>query len=273
MILFVDFESIKKKHSLKPNLMNTKTDLYPVYKSDTIVMETTEKFDRHQFNKEILELYFSNRKRSGGENVRHIKFSSQENRIAYVTFGDFESAKRVSYKKNHQISKINFECKLYYKNIGADPFTYEQNLFKNSKKAMNFKNEYKRNKEGAYKHVAAQPQLNPLEELHQRTFYKRPAKSRGKQMARQPPPSDANISHFEKKFDPSLLTNQQTGYLLELQSIYNELNNSNLTLFSTEPSIAVKEQHAFCPNMLGYDPDLGNSSILIQMLSMILHWH
>ena len=44
-----------------------------------------------QFNKEILELYFSNKKRSGGENVREISFNSKYHKIAYVSFKDFES--------------------------------------------------------------------------------------------------------------------------------------------------------------------------------------
>lgn len=252
----IDFDSVKKKHDLKPNLMNVKTDLYPVYQPDTVIIETKENTDNFQLNKEILELYFSNRKRSGGENVKHVRLSSKDNRIAYVTFNDFESAKRVTFKKNHQINKINFECKLYYKNIGPDPFSYSKNLFKNSKKAISIKNEYKRSKDGAYVNLTAAPQLNPLEELHQRTFYKRPAKSQHASES-----TDANISKLEKKFDPNKLTNQQTGYLLELQSIYNELNNSNLTLFTTEPNVATKElatAQTLYQNMLGYEESLIN---------------
>jgi len=93
--LFIDYESIKKRHDLKPNLMNIKTDLFPVYMPDTVVIETKEKIENFQFNKEILELYFSNKKRSGGENVREISFNSKYHKIAYVTFKDFES-KRIS---------------------------------------------------------------------------------------------------------------------------------------------------------------------------------
>ena len=71
--------------------MNTQTDLLPVYMPDTIVIETKENFDGLQINKEILELYFSNRKRSGGENLKNVKFSSRNNRVVYVTFRDGES--------------------------------------------------------------------------------------------------------------------------------------------------------------------------------------
>jgi len=71
--------------------MNAKTDLFPVYIPFTVIIETREKIENFQFNKEILELYFSNKKRSGGENVRSIRFSSKNNKIAYITFKDHES--------------------------------------------------------------------------------------------------------------------------------------------------------------------------------------
>jgi len=51
-----------------------------------------------------------------------------------------------------------------------------------------------------------------------------------------------------------LLTNQQTGFLLELQSIYNELNNSNVTLFTSDPNCVdpdsknTDEYHTFSTN-------------------------
>ena len=40
--------------------------------------------------KEILELYFSNKKRSGGENVRDIKIDLKK-RFAYIKFANHES--------------------------------------------------------------------------------------------------------------------------------------------------------------------------------------
>jgi hypothetical protein len=71
--------------------MNTRTELIPVYVPDTVILETKEKIQNFEFNKEILELYFSNKKRSGGENVTNIRFSSNNNKIAYITFLDHES--------------------------------------------------------------------------------------------------------------------------------------------------------------------------------------
>ena len=71
--------------------MNTRTELIPVYIPDTVMLETKEKIQNFEFNKEILELFFSNKKRSGGENVTNIRFSSNNNKIAYITFMDHES--------------------------------------------------------------------------------------------------------------------------------------------------------------------------------------
>ena len=42
--------------------------------------------------KEILELYFSNKKRSGGENVKNITFDIKK-RLAFVKFASHESIK------------------------------------------------------------------------------------------------------------------------------------------------------------------------------------
>jgi hypothetical protein len=73
--------------------MNIKTDIYPVLIADTVLVELDDsKSNKKQklvfsklFNKEILELYFSNKKRSGGENVKKIKLNEN---YAFVTFAD-----------------------------------------------------------------------------------------------------------------------------------------------------------------------------------------
>ena len=152
-------------------------------------------------------------------------------------------AKRVSQKRTHIINKINFTTKLYYKNIGPDPFSEgKNNLFKKNKKSLNFKNEYRKDFQNSLS--TSLLNLNPLEELHQKSFYKRPTKSHIYTEL-----NDYSVKNLEKKIDPNLLTNQQTDYLLELQSIYNELNNSNVTLFTTDPISAIpekKEDDGYC---------------------------
>ena len=111
----------------------------------------------------------------------------------------------------------------------------KNNLFKNTKKAINFQNEYKRSYHNSLSTSVSN--FNPLDQLHQRSFYKRPTKEHIYSELK-----DYSVGNLEKKIDPNLLTNQQTGYLLELQSIYNELNNSNVTLFTTDPNIVNSDE-------------------------------
>lgn len=71
--------------------MNVKTDIFPVLIPDTVLVELDEAKSSKKpklsfsklFNKELLELYFSNKKRSAGENVKKIKLNETH---AFVTF-------------------------------------------------------------------------------------------------------------------------------------------------------------------------------------------
>jgi len=49
------------------------------------------------------------------------------------------------------------------------------------------------------------------------------------------PQAKSDLENLENTFDASQLNEQQTKYLLGLQSIYNELNNTSLNLFKEEP--------------------------------------
>ena len=63
------------------------------------------------------------------------------------------------------------------------------------------------------------------------------------------PPLEKNASNelvkLENTFDAQLLSPQQTNYLLGLQGIYNELNNSNLNLFKKTPSPTAEAKQIF----------------------------
>lgn len=64
--------------------MNQKTDLLQIYEPKKVIVS----FDQlDHFTSEILELYFSNKKRSNGENVIGVEFNEQSNQ-AIVTFAD-----------------------------------------------------------------------------------------------------------------------------------------------------------------------------------------
>lgn len=64
---FLDFENLKKKHKSKPKILKNTTTVLPVYLPNTVVLELEEDNSNVQIEKnlnaEILELYFSNKKR------------------------------------------------------------------------------------------------------------------------------------------------------------------------------------------------------------------
>ncbi len=84
--------------------------IFPIYKPDTIAIEL-DKADLNLENilnpsrihnaitKEILELYFSNKKRSGGENVKDITIDIKK-KLAYVKFANNESNNFKIIKRN-----------------------------------------------------------------------------------------------------------------------------------------------------------------------------
>ena len=88
---------MQRNHLRRPQLLGNKTGLYPVYLPDTVVVELNDPATGHNvkihdvFTKEILELYFSNKKRSGsGGSVLSITFNMRNN-VVYVQFDKFES--------------------------------------------------------------------------------------------------------------------------------------------------------------------------------------
>ena len=91
---------VKKRHTNRPRLLNNKIVVFPIYHPDTVVIDL-EKSDslmpvtgntiiHEKMTKEILELYFSNKRRSGGENVQQISIDAKK-KFAYVKFSNFES--------------------------------------------------------------------------------------------------------------------------------------------------------------------------------------
>ncbi|CAF0810463.1 unnamed protein product [Brachionus calyciflorus] len=128
---FIDFENLKKKHKHKPRILKNTTVVLPVYLPNTVVLElendkSKKPLDTH-LSAEILELYFSNKKRSGGHNVKNVKFEAKKN-SAFVSFENFETAKQVC-NRSHHINGLDLRAKLYYENIGPDPFLTENKVY------------------------------------------------------------------------------------------------------------------------------------------------
>ena len=96
----IDFEQVRLNHERKPNILSNRTNLFQVNMPNILLVgvEETTTSDQHSqpelfkeyFNKEFLEMYFSNRKRSGGERIRSILLD-KENRRAYILFESSQS--------------------------------------------------------------------------------------------------------------------------------------------------------------------------------------
>ncbi len=82
----IDFESMKEKHSNRPTFMTHTTKLLQIYEPKKIAV-SAEVAGKEILSAEILELYFSNKKRSGGENIQHIEMN-EEYTDAVIAFAD-----------------------------------------------------------------------------------------------------------------------------------------------------------------------------------------
>ncbi len=91
---------MKKNHAKKPSILGQLTNLFPVYSPNILLIEIEnlhENFENKEmlvaefFNKEFLEMYFSNRKRSGGDSsIRSMLVETAKNK-AYILFENSES--------------------------------------------------------------------------------------------------------------------------------------------------------------------------------------
>jgi hypothetical protein len=76
------------------------------------------------------------------------------------------------------------------------------------------------------------------------------------------PKFNAELLELEKSFDPRHLTEQQTKYLVGLQSIYNELNDAKLNLFKSNNNTPTEENKQ---NFMEIKQDEGTNEIVIKV--------
>lgn len=94
----LDFNKLKKKHKKKPFLLKHNINVKPVYLPNKVMLEFKSEFLKHKtnikledlFTVDILELYFSNQRRSGGHDVKNIQFDTDKDRVI-VSFADHAS--------------------------------------------------------------------------------------------------------------------------------------------------------------------------------------
>lgn len=84
---------MKEKHTMRPKFLEHKTELLQISEPKKLLVE----FNESEFNEELLDLYFSNKKRSGGEGVKRIDINREKTQ-AIITFSDTESNKHKSLK-------------------------------------------------------------------------------------------------------------------------------------------------------------------------------
>ena len=77
---------MKEKHVNRPSFMSHQTDLLQIYEPIKVSV-TIDAKDSEFYSAEILELYFSNKKRSGGENIRHVEYNHERSQ-AFLTFAE-----------------------------------------------------------------------------------------------------------------------------------------------------------------------------------------
>ncbi len=77
---------MKGKHSMRPSFLEHRTELLQIGEPRKVLVE----FSEADLNEELLDLYFSNKKRSGGEDVKAIEIN-RERTQAVITFPDAES--------------------------------------------------------------------------------------------------------------------------------------------------------------------------------------
>lgn len=66
---------MKEKHSKRPSFLNHETELLQIYEPTKLY--AVYEGGNHQFSIEFLELYFQNKKRSGGENLHHVDYNKE----------------------------------------------------------------------------------------------------------------------------------------------------------------------------------------------------
>ena len=83
---------MQEKHLARPIFNSNLTELWPVYFPDTIVVYIEDLLKTQEENlflhKDILELYFSNKKRSNGGTIKNV-YVNEKKQSASLTFEDF----------------------------------------------------------------------------------------------------------------------------------------------------------------------------------------
>ncbi|CAF2510978.1 unnamed protein product [Rotaria sp. Silwood2] len=107
---------VRRRHATRTKLNDSEISLAEVT-SPTTVMIRNLPLD---ISRDVLELYFSNRRRSDGGQVVDVAFDN-EHQHALVTFADYKDVCRVI-KREHLIHGQRLDVRIYYPHMGVEPF-------------------------------------------------------------------------------------------------------------------------------------------------------
>ncbi|CAF0804650.1 unnamed protein product [Rotaria sp. Silwood1] len=120
----LDMAEVRRRHTMRPKLNDSEISLVEVTPPATIMIRNLPS----DISRDVLELYFSNRRRSNGGQVIDVAFDD-EYQHALVTFADYKDVRRVI-KHEHSIHGHRLDVRIYYKYMGIEPFIDASNIDK-----------------------------------------------------------------------------------------------------------------------------------------------
>ena len=115
---------VRRRHVHRSKLNNSEISLAEVTPPATVMIRNLPV----DISRDVLELYFSNRRRSDGGQVTDVTLD-HEGQHALVTFADFKDVRRVI-KREHCIHGQRLDVRIFYPYMGIEPFVDATNVRK-----------------------------------------------------------------------------------------------------------------------------------------------
>ncbi|CAF1114633.1 unnamed protein product [Rotaria sordida] len=120
----LDMAEVRRRHGMRPKLNDSEISLVEVIPPATVMIRNLPS----DISRDVLELYFSNRRRSNGGQVIDVAFED-DHQHALVTFADYKDVRRIT-KHEHLIHGHRLDVRIYYKYMGIEPFIDASNIDK-----------------------------------------------------------------------------------------------------------------------------------------------
>ncbi|CAF1313456.1 unnamed protein product [Rotaria magnacalcarata] len=120
----LDLTEVRRRHAGRPKLNDSEISIIEVTPPATVMIRNLPS----DISRDVLELYFSNRRRSNGGQVIDVTLYD-EHQHALVTFADHKDVRRVI-KHEHLIHGHRLDVRIYYKHMGIEPFIDASNIDK-----------------------------------------------------------------------------------------------------------------------------------------------